>query len=51
MGGSEGGWVSLSGFSLILGEMQVPPRPRGCPLFWMGGWVADLGRPPTLFMG
>ena len=47
------GWVGLSSFPLILGKVQVPPQ--GCPLFWVGGWVggcvAALGRPPTLFMG
>ena len=49
-GGSEAGWVGLSGFPPILGKMHIPPR-GGCPLCWVGGWVAELGRPPMLFMG
>ena len=48
-GGSEDGWVRLSGFSLILGEMQVP---GGVRFFgWVGWWVTELGRPPMSFMG
>ena len=36
------------------GKVQVTPPPplkRGCQLFWVGGRVAELGRPPKLFMG
>ena len=34
VGGSEAGWVGLSGFSPILGKMHIPPR---------GGWSGLLG--------
>ena len=43
-GGSEVGWVGLSGFSPILGKCRLPPPPPGggCPLCWVGGWVGGL---------
>ena len=51
VGGSQCGWVVLSGFPPILGKVQVPLQ-GGVRFFgWVGGWVAELGRPPTLFMG
>ena len=47
--------MGLSGFSPILGENAgIPPPGGGGSAFlggWVGGWVADLGRPPMLFMG
>ena len=44
--------MGLSGFPLILEKVQVPPttpqRGVSAPL---GGWIAEVGRPPTSFMG
>ena len=37
VGGSEAGWVGLSGFSLILGKMHIPPQ--GGVSAFLGGWV------------
>ena len=59
-GGSEGGWGGgMGGFVWFFpdfGENAGTPSPRGGggPLFWVGwvgGWVAELGRPPMSFMG
>ena len=48
--------MGLSGFSPILGNWENAGTPwGGCPLFgvggWVGGWVAELGRPPMSFRG
>ena len=37
-GGSEAGWVGLSGVSPILGKMHIPP-PGGRVSGLLGGWV------------
>ena len=51
-GGSEdGGWVFVWVFPDFGENAGTPPRRGGCPLFWVGGWVAELGRPPKSFMG
>ena len=42
--------MASSGFPLVLRKVQVPLG-EGGQLFSVGGWVAELSRPPMLFMG
>ena len=46
-----GGWVCL-GFPRFWENAGTPPlKEGGRGLFLVGGLVAELGRPPMLFMG
>ena len=44
-----GGWVCLV-LPQFWEKCRYPPPPGGVSAF-LGGWVAELGRLPTLFMG